>query len=115
MPFRALKSDLPDHGWAGATECPIQFPSLCAPARAAGPWELRSYCSASLPRAPMYTDRAEIFLGRAALGRVGLVRQLGHLYRYYRLSGPPVAELLEALAGMGPAQPIRFLRQSRPK
>ena len=32
-------------------------------------------------------------------------------HRYYRLSGPAVGELLEALARLAPPQPVRSLRQ----
>ena len=33
-------------------------------------------------------------------------------HRYYRLAGPDVAQLVEALARLAPAQPVRSLRQS---
>ncbi|WP_214411704.1 ArsR/SmtB family transcription factor [Sphaerisporangium fuscum] len=44
-------------------------------------------------------------------GLVTVVAQGRH--RYYRLAGPEVAELLEALARVSPSPPVRSLRQSR--
>jgi DNA-binding transcriptional ArsR family regulator len=44
-------------------------------------------------------------------GLVTVVRQGRH--RYYRLAGPEVAEVIEALSRISPAVEVRSLRQSR--
>src|ERR1700752_874985 len=44
-------------------------------------------------------------------GLVTVVRQGRH--RYYRLAGPEVAAVMEAIARLSPALPVRSLRQSQ--
>ena len=48
----------------------------------------------------------------AKLAAAGLVDVEAHgRHRYYRLSGPDVGELIEALARLAPARPVRSLRE----
>lgn len=49
-------------------------------------------------------------LGRLLAGGLVTVERHGR-YRYYRLAGPQVAEVLERLATIAPARPTRSLRQ----
>jgi DNA-binding transcriptional ArsR family regulator len=56
------------------------------------------------------SSTASVHLGKLVDARFLVVEAHGR-HRYYRLSGPPVAELLEALATFAPAEPVRSLRQ----
>jgi DNA-binding transcriptional ArsR family regulator len=53
---------------------------------------------------------ASAHLGRMLDGGLLAVEHHGR-HRYYRLAGPEVAELIEAIARLAPAAPIRSLRQ----
>jgi DNA-binding transcriptional ArsR family regulator len=56
------------------------------------------------------TSTASEHLAKLLAGGLLSVERHGR-HRYYRLTGPHVAHLLETLAQMAPAQPIRSLRQ----
>jgi DNA-binding transcriptional ArsR family regulator len=56
------------------------------------------------------TSTTSAHLGKLLDGGLLEVEQHGR-HRYYRVSKPEVAELLEALARLAPAQPVRSLRQ----
>jgi DNA-binding transcriptional ArsR family regulator len=56
------------------------------------------------------TSTASAHLGKLLDGGMLDVEQHGR-HRYYRVAKPEVAELLEAMARLAPAQPVRSLRQ----
>src|SRR2546423_111342 len=53
---------------------------------------------------------ASAHLGKLLDGGLLAVERHGR-HRYYRVAGPQVAELIEALARLAPASPVRSLRQ----
>jgi DNA-binding transcriptional ArsR family regulator len=75
-------------------------------ARSAG--ELARHARVSAPTASSH-------LRRLLDGGLVVVEAQGR-HRYYRLSGPPVAEAMEALSLIAPPRPVRSLRRrSRPR
>ena len=67
---------------------------------------------ASVPadEAGVAASTASAHLARLLDGGLLTVEPHGR-HRYFRLAGPAVAELIEALAGLSPAAPVRSLRQ----